>query len=78
MKKAERELGRLTKMSSYNPESSYIRTYLDWLVELPWSLESPNQVDITIAEKILNDVNVALIPGDSFGAEGYIRIDLPA
>ena len=47
--KAEKELKRLAQMSQFNPESSYIRTYLDWLVELPWSVSSPNNIDIRMA-----------------------------
>src|SRR3972149_8068665 len=34
--KADRELSRLAKMSSYNPGASYIRTYMEWLAGLPW------------------------------------------
>jgi len=52
--KAKKELKRLSQMSSYNPEASYIRTYLDWLIELPWSLESTDMVDIVAAGKILD------------------------
>ena len=52
--KAKKELKRLSQMSSYNPEASYIRTYLDWLVELPWSIASPNDVDVAEAGKILD------------------------
>ena len=36
-KEAERELKRLTGMSAQSPEYSMIKTYLDWMVELPWS-----------------------------------------
>ncbi len=53
-KKAEKELSRLMQMSQYNPESSYVRSYLDWLVELPWSVASPNDVKIKGAEEVLN------------------------
>ncbi|MFC1647070.1 endopeptidase La [Patescibacteria group bacterium] len=53
-KKAEKELTRLAQMSQYNPEASYVRTYLDWLVEIPWSKSSPNNVEIDDAEKVLN------------------------
>jgi ATP-dependent Lon protease len=52
--KAEKELSRLIQMSQYNPESSYVRAYLDWLVELPWSVSSPNNVRIADAETVLN------------------------
>lgn len=58
--KAKKELKRLSQMSSYNPEASYLRTYLDWLVELPWSIESPDTVDIHVAEKILNEDHYGL------------------
>lgn len=52
--KAEKELSRLAQMSQYNPEASYVRTYLDTLVELPWSVASPNNVNIKDAEAVLN------------------------
>ncbi|MBI5127667.1 endopeptidase La [Candidatus Roizmanbacteria bacterium] len=58
--KAFKELKRLKQMSQFNPESSYVRTYLDWLVELPWSNVSPNNVDIKEAEKILNEDHFGL------------------
>ena len=52
--KAEKELSRLAAMSPYNPEASYVRTYLDMLIELPWSKASPNNVNIKDAEDVLN------------------------
>ena len=36
-KKANKELKRLSKLSPHNPEGGYIRNYLDWLTEIPWS-----------------------------------------
>ncbi|MFH0942638.1 MAG: endopeptidase La, partial [Candidatus Beckwithbacteria bacterium] len=51
--KALEELKRLSSMGSYNPEAGYIRTYLDWLCDLPWSKSSPNNVKIKTAEKVL-------------------------
>ncbi len=39
-KKAYKELGRLEKMPMFSPEVSYLRTYLDWLVELPWAVST--------------------------------------
>ncbi len=59
--KADKELKRLNQMSQYNPEASYLRTYLDWLVELPWSVASnSHDVDITAAEKVLNEDHYGL------------------
>ena len=58
--KALKELKRLSQMSQFNPEASYIRTYLDWLIELPWSIETPNNVDIKKAEEILNEDHYGL------------------
>ncbi|OIO16442.1 MAG: endopeptidase La [Ignavibacteria bacterium CG1_02_37_35] len=52
--KAVKELKRLQQMSQFNPEASYVRTYLDWLVELPWSLSSENNIDLKEAQKILD------------------------
>jgi len=51
--KADRELKRLTQMSPHNPEGAYIRNYLDWLVDMPWSTVTPNNVSIKNAAKIL-------------------------
>jgi ATP-dependent Lon protease len=59
-KKALEELDRLRKMSPNNPELGYIRTYLDWLVALPWSVESPNNVSLSKAKKILDEEHYGL------------------
>lgn len=53
-KKALEELDRLKKMSPNNPEAGYVRTYLDWLVAIPWSKESPNNVSLQRAQRVLN------------------------
>lgn len=58
--KALKELSRLEKMSSFSPEVSYLRTYLDWLVELPWSKKSTSKIDLRESEKILNDDHYGL------------------
>jgi ATP-dependent Lon protease len=49
-----RELDRLSKIPPPSPEYSVIRTYLDWVCELPWSLQTKDQLDINKAERILN------------------------
>ncbi len=58
--KAVKELKRLLQMSQFNPESSYIRSYLDWLVELPWSNESRENIDLKVAENILDEDHFGL------------------
>lgn len=59
-KKALKELKRLSQMSQYNPEASYIRTYLEWLIELPWAVASSTDVNIKHAERILNQDHFGL------------------
>jgi ATP-dependent Lon protease len=58
--KAKKELKRLAQMSTYNPEASYIRSYLEMLVELPWAISSPNSVDTKEAEKVLDEDHYGL------------------
>src|SRR5690606_29735241 len=58
--KAIKELKRLVQMSQYNPEASYIRSYLDWLVELPWSLDENSKINIDLAEQILDEDHFGL------------------
>ncbi|OGH03143.1 MAG: endopeptidase La [Candidatus Levybacteria bacterium RIFCSPHIGHO2_01_FULL_37_17] len=58
--KAKKEIKKLSQMNQFNPESAYIRNYLDWLLSLPWSLESKNSVDIKQAEKILDEDHYGL------------------
>lgn len=51
--KALKELNKLSKMSSFNPESGFLRNYLDWLCEVPWSVVSPNNVSIKKAGRVM-------------------------
>jgi len=51
---ALRELDRLAKIPPVSPEYSVIRTYLDWVCELPWSVETEDRLDINRAQRILN------------------------
>jgi ATP-dependent Lon protease len=55
LKEAEKQLKRLEKMHPDSAESATIRTYLDWLVELPWSKSTKDNLDIRAAKKVLND-----------------------
>ena len=59
-KKAVKELKRLAGMSQFNPETSYVRNYLDWLVELPWKNDAGNSINVQAAEKILNEDHYGL------------------
>jgi len=54
-KEAVRELKRLKGMSSQAPEHSVIKTYLDWIVELPWKKASEDQTNIEDARRVLNE-----------------------
>lgn len=51
---ALRELDRLSKIPPASPEYSVIRTYLDWVCELPWSIQTTDRLDINKAQRILN------------------------
>ncbi|MBI2902391.1 MAG: endopeptidase La [Candidatus Methylomirabilis oxyfera] len=52
---AKAQLGRLGRMHPDAAEASVIRTYLDWLIELPWSRQSKDKLSIKQASKILNE-----------------------
>lgn len=58
--KVKKEIKKLGQMNQFNPESGYIRNYVDWLLALPWSNISENNVDIKSAEKILNEDHFGL------------------
>lgn len=54
-KEAEKQLKRLEKMHPDSAEAATVRTYLDWLVELPWAKATTDNLDIKAAEKVLNE-----------------------
>jgi ATP-dependent Lon protease len=54
MKEAEKQLRRLEKMHPDSAEAATVRTYLEWMVELPWSRSTKDNLDIRAAEKVLN------------------------
>jgi ATP-dependent Lon protease len=58
--KAMREVERLEKMPPVAPEGTVIRTYLDWLVSLPWRKRTKDKLDITVAEQILDEDHYGL------------------
>jgi len=58
--KALKEVERLEKMPPAAAEGIVIRTYLDWLLELPWSLETTDRLDLQLAEQILDEDHYGL------------------
>ena len=51
---AEKELKRLAKMQSFSPESTVSRNYLDWLLNLPWSVSTEDALNLATAQEILD------------------------
>jgi len=54
-KEALRELSRMEKMPPQAAEYSVIKTYLDWLTDMPWQLSTEDQLDIERARQVLNE-----------------------
>jgi ATP-dependent Lon protease len=54
-KEAMKQLGRLEKMHPDSSESSIIRTYIEWMIDLPWSTSSEDRIDLDAALSILNE-----------------------
>jgi ATP-dependent Lon protease len=59
-KQARKELKRLERMPEGAGEYSMVRTYLDWLIELPWAADAEDTIDIAEARKILDDDHYGL------------------
>lgn len=59
-KEAKRELGRLERLSAGQPEFHVIRTYLEYVLELPWKAESQDNLDIGNARQVLDDDHYGL------------------
>jgi len=53
-KTAEKELDRLARISPSSPEYTVSRTYLDWILDLPWLQSTPDSLDIVKAQEILD------------------------
>jgi ATP-dependent Lon protease len=57
---AEREVGRLERIGEQSAEASVIRTYLDWLIAVPWSKRSEERLDPAYARQILDEDHYGL------------------
>jgi len=60
LKHAVKELKRLQRMGEGSAEGSMLRTYLEWLAELPWRDSAPGEIDIARARKILDEDHFGL------------------
>jgi len=58
--KAEKEINRLLKISPSAPEAGVIRTYVDWLLDLPWNKKTKDNADLKKARKILSEDHYGL------------------
>ncbi|MFQ3675415.1 MAG: endopeptidase La [Endomicrobiia bacterium] len=57
---AVKELQRLEKMMPFSPEATVVRTYLDWLISLPWSIKTVDNIDIRKSKQILEEDHYGL------------------
>ena len=55
-----RELDRFERTSEQSPEHGWIRTYLDWMFEIPWNVRSDDNLDLTEARRILDEDHTGL------------------
>ncbi len=53
-KEVEREIDRFEATSEQNPEHGWIRTYLDWIFEIPWNVRSEDNFDLAEARRVLD------------------------
>ena len=58
--RAERELNRLEKLNPVAPEAAVIRTYLDWILELPWTERSEDNLEVEHASAALEEAHYGL------------------
>jgi len=58
--KAQQEIDRLARMDGLSPETPMVRSYVDWLLDLPWVEQSEDDLDVRHAEKVLNDRHYGL------------------
>jgi ATP-dependent Lon protease len=60
MLRAVKEIDRLTQMPPMSPEVGIIRTYIDWILDLPWSISTDDNLDVVHAGKILEQYHYGL------------------
>ncbi len=60
MEKLEKELNRMSKMSPTSPEAGIIRTYIEWMLDLPWTEQTEDPIDLVKAEEVLDEDHYGL------------------
>jgi ATP-dependent Lon protease len=55
-----KEVGRLERMPAISPESTVLRNYLDWVLQLPWQERTEDRIDLPLAEQILEEDHYGL------------------
>ncbi len=60
-KEADRELGRLRRINGSSPEYQMVRTYLEWLAELPWGKYTGKPIDVAYAREVLDEDHHGLV-----------------
>lgn len=58
--KAERELQRYERMPPMSPEGAVIRTYFEWLTDMPWSKRTRDRIDLEKAKRVLDEDHYGL------------------
>ncbi|EPZ49017.1 endopeptidase La [Alicyclobacillus acidoterrestris] len=58
--KVEKEISRLERIPSASAEGTVVRTYIDWLLALPWTERADSVVDLARAERVLNEEHYGL------------------
>jgi ATP-dependent Lon protease len=56
----EREIDRLERTSEQSPEHGWIRTYIDWMLDIPWSVRSDDHFDLAEARRVLDEDHTGL------------------
>ena len=59
-KKVTQEISRFSKMASNSPDASVIRSYVEWILALPWNTRSETEIDLLKAKKILDEDHYGL------------------
>jgi len=59
-KAAEHELGRLQAINPASPEYAVVRTYLGWILDLPWKESTPDNLDLDVARRVLEEDHYGL------------------